>query len=361
MARSCQPRLFLEGIERSFRELREEQWAWNWKKEGRRYEMAKNTNRAGPFVSLKVFDPKGKKFSFFVPRGRQKERWCEMAEILREMGVRTRIELQKGKVVESREEERKTWKVGAQMLKAAGQSFAEVLKQSRFHSKGAKAEIEEQESVKLLSQLDRCLVGSLNPFPLDLEEARKEMCKGCRLTSDLGLSDMGDGKVLLQFATKGDELRVLQKGSRSFKSFKVELCRWKTNNGSRFNHEEPKDLWVRLVGLPIHLWEPKILKKLGNAYEGFLAVNKSTKAFSFIHWARILVRVEGGRFPRVLEINMGRKRVEIQLWWEVPPVELLEMEVQSYSLGERREEDDDPRTKGSVGAGMSGPLPKILM
>ena len=54
---------------------------------------------------------------------------------------------------------------------------------------------------------------------------------------------------------------------------------------------------------------------------------------------------------------MGRKRVEIQLWWEVPPMELPEMEVQSYSLGERGEEDDDPR----VGAGMSGALPKILM
>ena len=87
-------------------------------------------------------------------------------------------------------------------------------------------------------------MGSLNPFPFDLEEAGMGMCKGWRLTGDLGLSDMGDGKVLLQFATKGDELRVLQKGSRSFKSFKVELCRWKPNNGCRFNHEEPKDLWA---------------------------------------------------------------------------------------------------------------------
>ena len=58
---------------------------------------------------------------------------------------------------------------------------------------------------------------------------------------------------------------------------------------------------------------------------------------------------------------MGRKRVEIQLWWEVPLVELPKMKVQSYSLGERGEEDDDPRAEGSVGAGMSGMLPKILM
>ena len=59
--------------------------AWNWKEEGKRYEMAKNTNRPSPFVSVKVFDPKGKKLSLFVLRGRQKEWWCEMAEILREM------------------------------------------------------------------------------------------------------------------------------------------------------------------------------------------------------------------------------------------------------------------------------------
>ena len=111
------------------------------------------------------------------------------------------------------------------MLNAAekGRSFVEVLKQSCFYSEGGKFEIEEQESAKLLSQLDRCLVGSLNPFLLDLEEAGKEMCKVWRLTGDLGLSDLGDRKVLLQFAAKGDELRILQKGSRSFKIFRVEL------------------------------------------------------------------------------------------------------------------------------------------
>ena len=203
-------------------------------------------------------------------------------------------------------------------------------------------------------------MGSLKPFPLDLAKARKEMCKGWRLKGDMGLSNLGDGKAILQFATKGEELRVLQKGSRSFKSFGIELCHWKPNNGCQFNHEELKDLWVRLMGLPIHLWELKILKKFRDACGGFLAVNKSTMAFSFLQWARILVRVEEGRLPRVLEINLGRKRVEILLWWEVPPVEFSEMEVQCYSLGEREEEDDDPRAEGSVGVGTSGALPKIL-
>ena len=53
------------------------------------------------------------------------------------------------------------------------------------------------------------LGGESQSFSLDLEEAGKEMCKGWGLTCDLGLSDLGDGKVLLQFAAKGDGLRVL--------------------------------------------------------------------------------------------------------------------------------------------------------
>ena len=111
-------------------------------------------------------------------------------------------------------------------------------------------------------------MGSLKPFPLDLAKARKEICKGWRLKGDMGLSNLGDWKALLQFATKGEELRVLQKGSRSCKIFGIELCRWKPNNGCQLNHEELKDLWVRLVGLPIHLWELKILKKIQRCLRG---------------------------------------------------------------------------------------------
>ena len=47
---------FLEGIEKSYLDTKEEHWVWSWKEEGRSYQMTKDRNRAGPFVSLKVTD-----------------------------------------------------------------------------------------------------------------------------------------------------------------------------------------------------------------------------------------------------------------------------------------------------------------
>ena len=79
---------FLEGIEISFLDSKEEQWVWNWKEEGRRYQMTKNGNHASPFVSLKITDAGGKNFSIFVTKGGRTGRgWCEMVDLLCELGV----------------------------------------------------------------------------------------------------------------------------------------------------------------------------------------------------------------------------------------------------------------------------------
>ena len=60
---------FLEGIERSYLDKKEEQWAWIWKEKGRIYQMTKDGNHSGPFVSLKVTDAGRKNFSIIVPKG----------------------------------------------------------------------------------------------------------------------------------------------------------------------------------------------------------------------------------------------------------------------------------------------------
>ena len=79
---------FLEGIKRSYLDTKEEYWVWSWKEEGMSYQMTKDGNCAGPFVSLKVTDIGWKKFSIFVPKGGRNGRgWREMAELLRELGV----------------------------------------------------------------------------------------------------------------------------------------------------------------------------------------------------------------------------------------------------------------------------------
>ena len=154
-------------------------------------------------------------------------------------------------------------------------------------------------------------MGSLKHFPQDLAKARIELSKKWGLKGNLGLANLGDGKALLEFSLKGEESRVLQKGARIFLNFKIELRGWKPSEGCLLNPEVPKELCVRLLGLPVHLWVAKILKKLGDAYEGFPASGSCSRVLSNLHWARILFRVGGWKLPRELEIKMGRKNVKI--------------------------------------------------
>ena len=65
----------------------------------------------------------------------------------------------------------------------------------------------------------------LKPFPFDLVEVRKEMSKKWRLKGNIGLANLGEGKVLLEFALNGEALRVLWEGERSLSNFRVNLCR----------------------------------------------------------------------------------------------------------------------------------------
>ena len=79
------------------------------------------------------------------------------------------------------------------------------------------------------------------------------MSKIWDLKGFMGLTKIGEGKVLLEFASKGETSRVLQKGVRNLPSFKLDLCRWSPNEGCLSSSISLKELWVWLVGLPTHL------------------------------------------------------------------------------------------------------------
>ena len=70
----------------------------------------------------------------------------------------------------------------------------------------------ENDCAKFLDQMDWCLVGDwfgINSTLLNLEKARKEMRQVWRLKGNLGLANLGEKKLLLEFDSKGEALRVL--------------------------------------------------------------------------------------------------------------------------------------------------------
>ena len=119
-----------------------------------------------------------------------------------------------------------------------GRSFADILQQSPTWEDEAKVDFKEKDCAKTLDQMDWCLVGDwirANSTSLNLEKARKEMKQAWRLNGNVGLANLGEKKFLLEFDSKGEVTRVLQKGERKFSSFRINLRRWKPDEGCSLN------------------------------------------------------------------------------------------------------------------------------
>ena len=76
---------------------------------------------------------------------------------------------------------------------------------------------------------------------------------------------------------------------------------------------------MRVMGLPLHLWNREVFKKIGDCYGGFVAVDESTVALKELQWARVLVKSDGTEWPSFLQVVIDNTYFALQLWWEVLP------------------------------------------
>ena len=79
-----------------------------------------------------------------------------------------------------------------------------------------------------------------------------------------------------------------------------------------------KEVWMRVVGLPLHLWTVETLRRIGDSCGGFLDVDRDTALRTKTMWARLLVKLEGMDRPSVINILEGSRCFELQVWWELP-------------------------------------------
>ena len=85
------------------------------------------------------------------------------------------------------------------------------------------------------------------------------------------------------------------------------------------NGSHAKEVWVKVVGLPLHLWRREMFKRIGESCGGFIAVDKETTFFSQLQWARILVRASGKNRSSSLQVVARNFCWAVSLWWETPP------------------------------------------
>ena len=99
--------------------------------------------------------------------------------------------------------------------------------------------------------------------------------------------------MLFEFHFLKEPNRVLERGSNLFRGGVLGMERWNLNSSCMKSKNLVKETWVRVVGLPLHLWTLETLKQIGDGCGSFLKVDKQTELRTEVSRVRILVRLKG--------------------------------------------------------------------
>ena len=128
------------------------------------------------------------------------------------------------------------------------------------------------------------------------------MARSWGLQGKLGLARLEKGRILLEFEYVGEAKRALSSGNKLVGGVQLGLERWSPRCGSEDEGGSRKEVWVKILGLPVSLWVPSILRKVGDECGGFVAMDPQTEKMVDLEWARILVKTKNGVLPSRLDI-----------------------------------------------------------
>ncbi|RVW38175.1 hypothetical protein CK203_106207 [Vitis vinifera] len=286
--------IVFECLNLSIEDGRMGRWVREWKENGRMYSLSRDYNKGGCFLRLGVVDLEGKRFSVFIPKGRGvKGGWASMVDILRSLGCEESYpNNQKVDVYRSK----------PNMVK----SYMEATKVAKEKERAAvRVDVTKEEVGRNLSKLGHCIVGTWNHNATkgdDFKGWGSQLARIWRLKGNLGLAKMERGKVLMEFEIPAEAEQASKMGSILLGGVDLRLEKWSPKTGCLKEGERSNEAWVRVVGLPVSLWERDILRKIGEACGGLLAIDHQTEKMEELQWARLLVKRNGESPPNLVEV-----------------------------------------------------------
>ena len=265
-----------------------------------------------------------------------------MTEKLRSLGVGPKVpEWQRNNV-------RKETKVQEKrMALATPKSFANVVARTEFRisENVVKVRVGKDEIEERLGQLDSCLVGwwggGTSPIP-NLKSLKHRAWSSWEVKGYLNVEEMGKGLWLFGFKSPNEVRRILREGTRRLGGLSISIRKWGKDVECKVGSDKCKTVWVRLLGLPLHLWSRPVLKCIGDRCGGFVAVDENKAFLSDLCWARIRVKWDGSSNPPSAIVSEGDSSFVIRLWWEIQPQMMSERAMMEPKGG------DAPREEGGV-------------
>ncbi|RVW27487.1 hypothetical protein CK203_092042 [Vitis vinifera] len=96
-------------------------------------------------------------------------------------------------------------------------------------------------------------------------------------------------------------------------------------------------------GLPLSLWTPSILRRVGDECGGFVAMDGPTERMEDLRWARLLVKTKRGMWPSSIEIEVEKTTFLLPMWWEAMSLIRKKSEVCRSAEGCEEGDDGDAR------------------
>ncbi|WJZ85422.1 hypothetical protein VitviT2T_004961 [Vitis vinifera] len=312
--------LLLEGVEAWCRGKSSSKLLKVWDEGARKFRLECRSNVAGRFLLCSVRDVERKKYCLVFPEGNGLVGgWFLLAKNLRALGVSSTEVRNSYQCVSSMGKEESN----ANTSENETDSYAEVVKGKKgLPVDSMRVHLGEKEIMYREEQLGRCLVGCFGGSPESipsLPSLKRWAYEVWLLKGELRISRLGGALVLFEFQYKWEADMVLLRGSSRFKDREFILQRWGPAVGCTWKESHAKEVWVRVVGLPLHLWSREVFKRIGDCCGGFVAVDEETALFSQLQWARILVKDSGMKWPGSMQVEAGNSRWELCLWWEAIP------------------------------------------
>ena len=128
---------------------------------------------------------------------------------------------------------------------------------------------------------------------------------------------------------------------------------WSPESGCLRRKGSMQEAWIRVVGLPLHIWTTEILRKIGDACGGFVAVDELTEMKNEVKWARLLIKLSGKARPSAVNILEGSRSYEMQIWWEILPWVTGVYPANSRLVGKYPKEEDEVGASAAERVGCS--------
>ncbi|WMV09785.1 hypothetical protein MTR67_003170 [Solanum verrucosum] len=171
------------------------------------------------------------------------------------------------------------------------------------------------------SLLKRCVVGycreELKEKPT-LADIRRWSSTNWKKAFGVNIYEFNGDSFLFEFPNKHMAEQTLKRQWR-WKNCSFHMEWWNPFIGRIPNSLTVKEIWITLVGIPLHLRSQKVFREIGGVCGGWIATEEETELKNQMKWARILVASDGRKIPKEVSIEWNEITYHFPIWVECKP------------------------------------------